>query len=163
MIPRVLPVPDDPGGPPARLAEGRVAVRRLLLAVTWSGLLASLFGFLAAYWAISRFAPRAYHYVFTSLGLAASAYGFYQAFRTIRRWRVSVGNAPVALGFTSAGLVSAVYGFVQAFRGILIGTSGSGRMLAVALVTTGLAGALYGFARAFQVIIEESGRPTARR
>jgi uncharacterized membrane protein len=112
-----------------------------------------------AYWAITRFEPRAYHYILTSLGLIAAIYGFYQAFKTIRLWKIVVGNALIAFLFTTAGLISTIYGFTQAYRGTLMATTTElVRILSIVLVTAGLGGALYGFWRGYKVIIAELRR-----
>lgn len=136
-------------------------MKRLFIFITGFGLIASLFGFFMAYWAITRFEPRAYHYILTSLGLIASWYGFYQAFKTIRLWKIKVGNALVALLFTTAGLISTIYGFTQAYRGMLVVKNNHVQVISTALVTVGFVSALYGFWRGYRVIIPELRRQKA--
>lgn len=133
-------------------------MKRILAFITWFGLITSLFGFCAAYWAVTRYDPRAYHYSFTSLGVIAAMYGFYQAFKTIRMWKVEVGNAALAIIFTSVGLASTIYGFVQAYRGIRMATSGVGHILLIVIVASGLSAAMYGFWHGYKVIIKEFRR-----
>ncbi len=130
-------------------------MKKLFTFLTGFGLIASLFGFFMAYWAITRFEPRAYHYILTSLGLIAAVYGFYQAFKTIRLGKIEVGNALIALLFISAGLVSTIYGFIQAYRGMLAVTNNLVQVISTALVTAGFVAALYGFWRGYKVIIRE--------
>src|SRR4030042_3250016 len=98
-------------------------MKKLFMFLTGFGFIISLFGFFMAYWAITRFEPRAYHYILTSLGFIAAIYGFYQAFKTIRLGKIEVGNALISLLFISAGLISTIYGFVQAYRGMLVVTN----------------------------------------
>jgi hypothetical protein len=140
------------------LPMGCFPMKRFLAFITWSGLIASLFGFSLAYWAISQYQPYAYHYFFTSLGLISAMYGFYQAFRTIRKGKVEVGNAPLALILTSAGLAATIYGFLQAYRRIFMAASGIGQIISIVLVTAGVGAAMYGFWRGYGVIIREFRR-----
>jgi hypothetical protein len=133
-------------------------MKKFFIFLTGFGLIASLFGFFMAYWAITRFEPRAYHYILTSLGLIAAIYGFYQAFKTIRLWKIEVGSALIAILFTSAGLISTIYGFVQAYRGMLVVTNNLVQVISTALVTVGFVGALYGFWCGYKIIIKELRR-----
>jgi hypothetical protein len=137
--------------------ETELSMRKLLITIVVCGLAASVLGFSVAYWAITRFEPRIYHYLLTSLGLVSAMFGFCQAFRAIRTGRISVERPLLAMGFISAGLISTLYGFWQAFRGVLMIRVEWTRTVSVCLVTAALLAALYGFWRGYRVIVRRSG------
>lgn len=130
-------------------------MRKCLTIIAVCGLVASLLGFAVAYWAISRFEPRLYHYLLASLGFISTLYGFYQAFRAIRTGQMSVERPQLALGFISAGLVSMLYGFWQAYRGLLMIHAAWIRVMSICLVTIALLAALFGLWRRYQSIVRE--------
>jgi hypothetical protein len=127
-------------------------VKKLSVLAVAIGLGATLFGFGISYWAVAKYEPRLYHYIFITSGLVSAIYGFYEGFRAIRLGRVTVRRPFIALIVNTLGMAATLYGFSQAFRGLHHLSQGWVSTISFLLVAIGLAGALFGFVRAYKLI-----------